>query len=53
MIISLAYFLGLIWIIVARDFVNWENNTRNDVYNGLNNFYQYYEFEDDTLKHQL
>ena len=38
-IFSSSYFLGIFWLIVTHDFINWEDNQTLDVYYGYKTFY--------------
>ena len=44
-ILSLAYFLGLIWIIITKDLLDWKHSVEGS--QEIDNFYEYYH-EDDT-----
>ncbi len=38
-IFSASYFLGIFWLIVTHDFIDWQENTTLDVYFGYDTFY--------------
>lgn len=44
-ILSLAYFLGLIWIIITKDLLDWKHSVEGS--QEKDNFYEYYH-EDDS-----
>jgi hypothetical protein len=50
-IISLAYFLGLFWVIITKDLLDWRHSV--DGIRDEDNFYEYFEFKDDTTADEL
>ena len=49
LIFSCSFFLGIFWIIITRDILEWENSENYDVYNQKESFYSFesYGFIDD------
>lgn len=43
-IFGLSYFVGIIWHIIVKDLVPWENIPDTDVYNGDVTFYTYEDY---------
>ena len=49
LILSCSYFLGIFWIVICRDIMDWQNIETYDVYNQYLSFYsnEDYEFIED------